>query len=95
MQIVYGTHDTRFLKFYLTDKREAVPPGATVFAICVGSRTIENQDEETFSAMTGEELSTLRSMINEASRLESALAANPKTTTCPSIRLPAAQAHAQ
>lgn len=70
MQIVYATGRPRFLEFHLTDKREAVPPPATVFAVCAGGRTIENQDEDLFDAMTDEEYFTLRAMVSEAERLE-------------------------
>ncbi len=70
MKIVYAMCSPRQLDFYLTDKREAVPPGATVFAICTNDRTIENQDEDLFAAITDEEYFTLRAMVNEAERLE-------------------------
>jgi hypothetical protein len=71
LQIVYATSAPRFLEFYLTDKREAVPAGATVFAICTNNRTIENQDEDFFNAITDEEYYQLKAMINEAERIES------------------------
>jgi hypothetical protein len=70
LQIVYATSTPRFLEFYLTDKREAVPAGATVFAICTNDRTIENQDEDLFNAITDEEYYQLKAMINEAERIE-------------------------
>ncbi|HEX8492306.1 MAG TPA: hypothetical protein VF658_05655 [Pyrinomonadaceae bacterium] len=70
MKIVYAMCSPRQLDFYLTDKREAVPTGATVFAICTSERTIENQDEDLFAAITDEEYFTLRAMVNEAQRLE-------------------------
>jgi hypothetical protein len=70
MKIVYAMCSPRQLDFYLTDKREAVPTGATVFAICTGERTIENQDEDLFAAITDEEYFTLRAMVNEAEKLE-------------------------
>jgi hypothetical protein len=70
LHIVYATSTPRFLEFYLTDKREAVPAGATVFAICTNDRTIENQDEDLFNAITDEEYYELKAMINEAERIE-------------------------
>ncbi|HJU55347.1 MAG TPA: hypothetical protein VJ715_12270 [Pyrinomonadaceae bacterium] len=70
MRIVYATCSPRHLEFYLTDKREAVPQSATVFAICTEDRTLENQDEDLFSAITDEEYYALRQMVNEAERLE-------------------------
>jgi hypothetical protein len=70
MKIVYAMCSPRQLDFYLTDRREAVPQGATVFAICTTDRTIENQDEDLFAAITDEEYFTLRQMVNEAERLE-------------------------
>ena len=70
LQIVYATSTPRFLEFYLTDKREAVPAGATVFAICTNNRTIENLDEDLFNAITDEEYYELKAMINKAERIE-------------------------
>jgi hypothetical protein len=70
LQIVYATSTPRFLEFYLTDKREAVPAGATVFAICTNDHIIENQDEDLFNTITDEEYYELKAMINEAERIE-------------------------
>ena len=70
MRVVYATCSPRQLDFYLTDRREAVPAGATVFAICTEDRTIENQDEDLFAAITDEEYYALRQMVSEAERLE-------------------------
>jgi hypothetical protein len=70
MKIVYAMCSPRQLEVYLTDKREAVPTGATVFAICTGERTIENQDEDLFAAISDEEYYTLREMVNKAEHLE-------------------------
>jgi hypothetical protein len=70
LQIVYATSAPRFLEFHLTDKREAVPAGATVFAICTNDRTIENQDEDLFNTITDEEYYELKAMINKAERIE-------------------------
>ena len=70
MKIVYAMCSPRQLDFYLTDKREDVPTGATMFAICTGERTIENQDEDLFAAITDEEYFTLRAMVSEAEKLE-------------------------
>lgn len=81
MKIVYAMCSPRQLDFYLTDRREAVPAGATMFAICTTERTIENQDEDLFAAITTEEYLTLRTMVNEAERLE----AKPRTTATPAV----------
>lgn len=81
MKIVYAMCNPRQLDFYLTDRREAVPQGATVFAICTNDRTIENQDEDLFAAITDEEYFTLRRMVNEAERLE----AKSHSAVAPSI----------
>lgn len=70
MKIVYAMCSPRQLDFYLTDRREAVPPDATVFAICTGERTIENQDEDLFAAISDEEYFTLQTMVKEAEQLE-------------------------
>lgn len=70
MKIVYAMCSPRQLDFYLTDRREAVPAGATVFAICVGERTIENQDEDLFAAISDEEYFTLRAMVTKAEQQE-------------------------
>lgn len=72
MRVVYATCSPRRLEFYLTDRREAVPAGATVFAICTEDRTIESQDEDLFAAITDEEYYALRQMVTEAERLEQA-----------------------
>ena len=71
MHIVYATGSPRYLEFYLAKRREAVPRGATIFAICDGERIIENQDEDLFSAITDEEYFTLTAMVNQARRIES------------------------
>ncbi|HEX8000971.1 MAG TPA: hypothetical protein VF528_21495 [Pyrinomonadaceae bacterium] len=81
MKIVYAMCSPRQLDFYLTDKRDAVPAGAIAFAICTNDRTIENQDEDLFAAITDEEYFTLRRMVNEAERLE----AESRSANVPSI----------
>ncbi len=70
VKVIYATCSPRQLDFYLTDSREAVPAGATVFAICTEDRTIENQDEDLFASITDEEYYALKQMVNEAERLE-------------------------
>jgi hypothetical protein len=70
LQIVYATSTPRFLEFHMADKREAVPAGSTIFAICTSERTIENQDEDLFNAITDEEYYELKAMIDEAERIE-------------------------
>jgi hypothetical protein len=78
MKIVYAMCSPRQLDFYLTDKRDAVPAGATVFAICTNDRTIENQDEDLFTAISDEEYYTLRAMVTKAEQLESS---SPRAVT--------------
>lgn len=56
--------------FHMTNKREAVPPGAAIFAICTHERTLENQDEDLFVAISDEEYYELRKMVREAEQLE-------------------------
>lgn len=80
MKIVYAMRSPRRLDFYLTDKREAVPPGATLFAICTAERTIENQDEDFFAALTDEEYYALRALVNEAEQLEAGRHSQSATT---------------
>src|SRR4051794_36463905 len=70
MHIVYTTNSPRFLEFYLTEKREAIPEGANILAVCTDDCTIENQDEDFFNAITDEEYFTLRQMVMKAERLE-------------------------
>ncbi|MBD0326247.1 MAG: hypothetical protein ICV68_07445 [Pyrinomonadaceae bacterium] len=86
MKIVYAMCSPRQLDFYLTDRREAVPPGATVFAICTNDRTIENQDEDLFAAITDEEYFTLRRMVNEAERLEAESRSAPAFSVWQTVR---------
>jgi hypothetical protein len=70
MKIVYAMCSPRQLDFYLTERREAVPTGATVFAICTSERTIENQDEDLFAAISDEEYFALRAMVRQAEQQE-------------------------
>jgi hypothetical protein len=70
MKIVYAMCSPRQLDFYLTERREAVPTGATVFAICTTERTIQNQDEDLFAAISDEEYFALRAMVRQAEQQE-------------------------
>src|SRR3954468_10892949 len=81
MHIVYATNSPRFLEFYLTEKRESIPEGATILAICAGDCTVENQDEDFFNAITDEEYFTLRQMVSQAELLERAREPNRKDAT--------------
>lgn len=73
MKIVYTICRQRQFDCYMTDKREAVPQGAIIFAICTSERTIENQDEDLFAAFSDEEYYALRQMVNVAEQLETKL----------------------
>src|SRR4051812_35947503 len=70
MQIVYATGQPRHFEFAFASKRKALPPSATVFAVCLGENLIECLDEELFGAMSDEEYGIVREMIAEASRVE-------------------------
>ena len=70
MKIVYATGSPHQLDFHLASSRVAVPPDAIMFAICNGERTIENQDEDLFAAITYIEYCAMRAMVREAKRLE-------------------------
>jgi hypothetical protein len=71
LRIVYATAGSpRCLEFYVTDDRQSVPKGATIFTICTRERTIENQDEDLFEAITDADYYTARRLVSEAERLE-------------------------
>jgi hypothetical protein len=70
LRIVYAINSPRSFEFYLTENRQSVPKGATIFAICTKDHTIENQDEDLFEAIADQEYYTVRRMVAEAERLE-------------------------
>ncbi|PYS51809.1 MAG: hypothetical protein DMF68_03145 [Acidobacteria bacterium] len=70
MRVIYATGQPRYLNFAVVDRREDVPAGATLFAICTTSRTMENMDEDLFDAITDEEYYTFRQLVTEAEQLE-------------------------
>lgn len=70
MQIVYATGTPHHMEFAFASKRKGLPPGATIFAVCLGENSIECLDEELFGAMSDVEYSTVRDMIAEACRVE-------------------------
>jgi hypothetical protein len=72
MQVIYATGRPGHLNFYTTDKREAVPAEAIVFATCTAMNTIENTDEDLFKAITDQEYFTIKRMVFEARSLEAA-----------------------
>lgn len=69
MQVIYATGGPRYLDFAVTNNRAAVPANAILLAICTAERTMENLDEDLFSAITDEEYYTFRSLVSEAERL--------------------------
>lgn len=70
MQIVYATGQPHHFEFAFATKRKALPPGATVFAVCAGESSIECLDEALFGAMSDSEYHTVRDMVAEACRVE-------------------------
>ena len=70
MRVIYATGKPRYLNFAVAERREAVPAGAILFAICTATRTMENLDEDLFEAITDEEYYTFRALITEAEQFE-------------------------
>jgi hypothetical protein len=70
MRVIYATGQPRNLVFAVTGRREAVPSGAILVAICTATRTMENLDEDLFNAITDEEYYNFRALVNEAEQLE-------------------------
>jgi hypothetical protein len=70
MQVIYAIGRPGHLDFYSDDKREAVPAGAIIFAICTATKTIENTDEDLFDAITDQEYFTMKQMVYEATKCE-------------------------
>ena len=72
MRFIYGLGRTRDMEFEVAFRREAVPEGAEVYAVCDGALTVWQLDEHAFAAMTDEEFFTLRDLIRESERAEAA-----------------------
>lgn len=70
MEVIYAKGRPGHLDFYSTDKRENVPDGAIIFAVCTAARAIENTDEDLFDSITDQEYFTVQEMIYEATRRE-------------------------
>ncbi|MDQ3816882.1 MAG: hypothetical protein M3362_04205 [Acidobacteriota bacterium] len=70
MRVIYATGQPRHLDFAVASRREDVPAGAILFAICTAERTMENLDEELFEAITDEEYYAFRALVIEAEQLE-------------------------
>jgi hypothetical protein len=81
MQVIYAIGRPGYLDFYTTDKREAVPAEAITFAICTATSTIENTDEDLFDAITDQEYFTIKQMVYEATRRETAECQTRRPTT--------------
>lgn len=75
MRFVYATRPLPTLEFATANQREAVPEDAEVFAVCDGTMTIRQQDEQSFSTLTDQEQSALEELIAESQASE-AQAAN-------------------
>ena len=70
MRFIYGVGRQRDLEFEVAVRRESVPEGAEVYAVCDGALTIHQLDEQTFARMTDVEYLRLQELIREAERAE-------------------------
>lgn len=66
MQVIYATGQPRLLEFAVADRRQTVPTGATVFAICDGDRLVSQLDEDLFNAIADEEYYTYMALLRDA-----------------------------
>ena len=65
MQLVYAT-EQRYRTFQIADRREAIPAGARVYAMCTRESTLENFGQFTFDHMSDEEFYELKEAISQA-----------------------------
>lgn len=72
MQLVYATGRPRNFEFAVASGHHHLPAGARIMAVCDGSLTDSQLDEQTFGAMTDEEYYTLQGLIASSQRTESA-----------------------
>jgi hypothetical protein len=70
MRFIYGTGRARDLEFEVALRREAVPEGAEVYAVCDGALTVHQLAEETFARMTEQEYFMLQALIADSERAE-------------------------
>lgn len=70
MKLVYATGTPRSLEFAVAARRDALPKGAQVLAVCDGERFDGRLDGSTFDRMTDQEYYTLQTLIAEARRAE-------------------------
>jgi hypothetical protein len=73
MRFVYATGKARKLEFAVAPRREAIPEGAEVFAVCDGVLTVHQLNVRALN-MTDEEHSMLQGLINDSQRAEAASA---------------------
>jgi hypothetical protein len=81
MQVIYALGRPGHLDFYTTDKREALPAEAVIFATCTATSTVENTDEDLFQAITDQEYFTIKRMVFEARRREAAMCQTRRPAT--------------
>ena len=70
MQVIYATGQPRMLEFAVADRRQAVPAGATVLAVCDGDRLVSQLDEDFFAAITDGEYYTYMALLRDAAERE-------------------------
>lgn len=70
MQLIYATGQPRQLRFAVVDRRQDVPAGATVLAICDGTRHVSQLEEHFFAAITDEEYYTYMELLREVVKRE-------------------------
>jgi hypothetical protein len=71
MRFIYGMGSAREREFEVALRRESVPEGAEVYAVCDGALTIHRLDEQTFVQLTDQEYFMLQELITESERAES------------------------
>jgi hypothetical protein len=70
MRFIYGIGSARDREFEVALRRESVPEGAEVYAVCDGALTIHQLDEQTFVQLTDQEYFMLQELITESERAE-------------------------
>ena len=70
VQVIYATGQPRLLEFAITEQRQAVPAGATVFAICAGDRVVSQLDESFFAAISDQEYYNYMELLRDALKRE-------------------------
>ena len=70
MRFVYATGAPRNFEFSVAGRREALPYGARVMAVCEGDRVEGHLDGLTFDRMTDEEYYAFQATVADAKRQE-------------------------